>query len=125
VAPEHLPCHRRDQQREAEHAELQAGARHARAKAREHRCRVGRPRCVHERHGLVGLRQTAHLPVSWMRLIMSRSLASVMNLSYTGFITAWNEALSTSTICEPAAFTVARDFSSRSSHSLRCTATDS
>ena len=33
----------------------------------------------------------------------------VMNLSYTGPITAWNDFLSTSTISAPAALTVASD----------------
>ena len=48
-----------------------------------------------------------------------------MNFSYTGPITAWNDFLSTSTISAPAAFTLASDLASCSSHFWRSKATDS
>ncbi len=142
IAAEHLPAHGADHCDETEDAQPHAGTGEGAAKFGVHEgssfflpplpgegrggaggVSTPAPSCPHpnlppEGEGANSTIRLAYL-VSCTRLTRSLSFASVMNLSYTGFIAAWNGALSTSMISAPPAFTVASDLISRSSHCLR------
>src|SRR4051812_21240595 len=123
VAPEHLPG-------DDGHDRHEPADRGVHPEARETRVEPG------ERPRPAGVPQNAQDPAgpkaevisywSWMRFTNPASRGVLANLAYTGFIASMNSCLFATVITwEPAASTALRDFTSRSSQSLRMYGTDS